>query len=446
MTKAKPIIAAIDDEKNILLTIKSVLKPYYTVLTYNDANEAVKNIAIKNISAVLLDIKMPKADGISILKKIKEEDPMLDVIMLTAMDDSKNAIAAMKAGAYDYILKPFDTEHLRATIENALEKRALVKENLAYKSADEALYPEIIGSSLVMQSLFETISKVAEVDSTVLITGETGTGKELVAKAIHRQSKRRNKPFVAVNCAAIPENLFESELFGHERGSFTGAFERKIGTCEFADGGTIFLDEVACLPYPMQAKLLRVLQEGEITRVGNSEAIPVDVRVICAANADMKDLIEKGLFRQDLFYRLNVIPVMIPPLRERGDDILLISEHSLAKYCRKFRKKISGFTESAKILLKKHVWPGNVRELENLLERIVVLSKSDKVDVADFPQDFTGDTKLEGLSLVKATEKCESNLIKNTLKKTGGNQSKTAQLLKIDRTTLISKMKKYELN
>lgn len=446
MTKAKPTIAAIDDEKSILVTIKTLLKPYYNVLTFTDAEEAFKNIFFKNVSLVILDINMPKINGISVLKKIKEEDPILDVIMLTALDDSKNAISAMKAGAYDYILKPFDSEGLRAAIEKAMERRSLLKENLAYKIADEFSIPDFIGKSDSMLSLFNEISKVARVDSTVLITGETGAGKEMVAKAIHKKSKRKNKPFVTVNCAAIPENLFESELFGHERGAFTGAFERRIGKFEFAEGGTIFLDEVGCLPYNMQAKLLRLLQEEEVIRVGSSEAIPVDARVICATNINLGELIDKGVFRQDLFYRLNVIPVKVPPLRERGEDIILLAQYFLAKYSKKFGKKMQDFSQSAKMLLKKHPWPGNVRELENLIERMAVLSSSEIIDVFDFPRDFCEDAKKINLPLNQAMEEFEFGIIKNAIKSAGGNQSKAAEILKIDRSTLISKLKHYGLN
>lgn len=446
MTKAKLTIAAIDDEQDILDTIKTVLKPFYNVLTFTDANEALKKILLRNVSLVLLDIKMPKSDGHLILKKIKEEDPLLDVIMISALNDSKNAASAMKAGAYDYISKPFDVDELVAVIEKAMEKRALLKENLAFKSAGDSSFPDMIGKSGAMLALFDTISKVAAVDSTVLITGETGTGKELVAKAIHKKSNRKNKPYVVVNCAAIPDTLFESELFGHERGAFTGAVERRIGKFEFADGGTIFLDEVACLPYPMQAKLLRVLQEGEVLRIGNPEAIPIDARVICAANVDLEELIEKGGFRQDLFYRLNVIPVKVPSLKERGEDVLILSDHFLRKYSKKFGKKIIGFSESAKALIKKHSWPGNVRELENIVERLVALSHSDVIDVTDFAQDIAGEARTIKLPLAKALDEFESQYLKKALKVSGGNQTKAAEMLKIDRTTLISKINRHEIN
>lgn len=437
---------AVDDEKDILETLKTVLKPSYNVLSFTDPQDALAKIFSKNIDLVLLDIKMPSVDGISVLRKIKSIEPNPEVIMVTAMGDSKNATSAMKLGAYDYINKPFDVEELKEVIKKALDKRALLKENLAYKSSSESLETEIIGKSPVMKDLFETISKIAGTDSTVLITGETGSGKEMVAKAIHKNSRRANKPLVAVNCAAIPENLFESELFGHERGAFTGALDRRIGKFEFADNGTIFLDEIGCLPFPMQAKLLRILQDGEVCRVGSSEPISIDTRVICAANVDLLDLAKKGAFREDLYYRLNVIPVKAPSLRERGEDIILLFHYFLDRCNKKFSKNINGVTDEVLLALKKHPWTGNVRELENLVERLVVLAQGEKIDIVDLPAEFGKRGDFLNLSLDDANGQFEADYIRRALRITGGNQSKASEILKIDRTTLISKMKKYSIN
>jgi len=318
MAKIKSLVAVVDDEDDILQTVRTVLKKDYSILTFSDPEKALRELESADADVLLLDIKMPRIDGLSFLKKAKTLFPDTEVIMLTAVGDSRTAISSMKAGAYDYINKPFDVEELRASIEKALEKRSLAKENRAYRASCDGAFCEIIGSCDVMKRLFELVAKIAPTDSTVLINGETGSGKELVARAIHKSSKRSAKPFVAVNCAAIPENLFETELFGHEKGSFTGAFERRTGRFEHADGGTIFLDEIGCLSMAMQAKLLRVLQEGEISRVGASDPLKIDVRVICATNMDLMSMVKKGTFRQDLFYRLNVIPVFVPPLRDRG--------------------------------------------------------------------------------------------------------------------------------
>lgn len=445
MAKSKPLVAVIDDEDDILRTIKAVLKNDYNVEVFSNPEKAFSEIPSLNVEVLLLDIKMPSIDGISFLKRIKTELPDLEVIMVTAMGDSKNAISAIKAGAYDYINKPFDVEELKTSIEKALEKRRLIKENQAYKISCNDEFVEIIGRSFAMRSLFDLISRVAPADSTVLITGETGSGKELVARAIHRKSKRSARPFVAVNCAAIPENLFETELFGHEKGSFTGALERRIGRFEYADGGTIFLDEIGCLSAPMQAKLLRVLQEDEIVRVGGIEPVKIDVRVICATNADLAGSVKKKLFRDDLFYRLNVIPVQVPALRQRCEDIALLFHYFLERFNKKFGKQIKNVSKDLINVMSAYSWPGNVRELENVAERMVALAQRDSLDVKDLPSEIKSKETVN-ISLNDLLDGYEAEYIVKALSITEGNQSKAADLLKIDRSTLISKMKKHSIS
>ena len=446
MATARPLVAAVDDEKDILDTIRAVLKNDYSVVGFTDPNEALSSISKKAVQVVLLDIRMPDMDGIALLKKLKASDPDIEVIMLTALSDSRSATEALKAGAFDYVNKPFDAEELSIIIGKAFEKRALARDVSAYKAMSEPYAAEFIGGSPAMQELFNGISRIAAADSTVLITGETGTGKELVAKSVHNSGSRAKRPFIAVNCAAIPENLFESELFGHERGAFTGAVERRAGKFEHAEGGTIFLDEIGCLPAAMQAKLLRVLQEGQITRIGGHEPVPVDARVIAATNIDLARAVRKGDFREDLFYRLNVIPLKVPPLRERGEDIVLLSGYFLKKFSRKMMKNTLSLSDGATAVLKKYPWPGNVRELENMVERLVVLSKNQVIGPEDLPSELSDMSGQVRVPLTEACEKFEAEYITKAFRATGGNQTRTSDILNIDRTTLISKMKKHSIN
>lgn len=443
MVKHKPAVAVVDDEEDILHTVKAVLKKDHSVTTYSDPQKALSDFESTDPDVLLLDIKMPSIDGISFLGKIKSSSPDTEVIMLTAVGDSRTAIQAMKAGAFDYINKPFDVEELRASIQKALEKRSLTKENRAYRAAFEAPFCEMIGDSAPMKNMFELVARVAAADSTVLITGETGSGKELVARAIHKSSRRSAKPFVAVNCAAIPDNLFETELFGHEKGSFTGAFERRTGRFEHADGGTIFLDEIGCLSTAMQAKLLRVLQEGEITRVGSSEQVKIDARVICATNMDLLSMVKRGTFRQDLYYRLNVIPVSVPPLRERGGDITLLFLSFLERFNKKFGKDVKPSQDLIEAI-KGYYWPGNVRELENAAERAVALSNGAVLNTGDLPPEIRSRRVLD-IPLNELLDKCEAGHLLEALSATDWNQCKAAEVLKIDRSTLISKIKKHSL-
>jgi len=450
MVSNKPTILAVDDEKDMLETYSSVLKKKFNVLTANSGAQALKIAEAEPLALVLLDIRMPKMDGIQTLKKLKAVDQNLDVIMVTASKDIASAVEAMKLGAYDYVTKPFDVKELQALISKALEKRQLVRENLYLKEslAESTSYCDLIGKTAVMKKLYETIDSVAPTDSTILIHGESGTGKELVARAIHKKSKRTNKPFIAVNCAAIPENLLESDLFGHERGSFTGALERKLGKFELADSGTLFLDEIGTMPAPMQAKLLRVLEDKIIERVGGEKGIPVDVRIISATNIDFDKEIKDGKFRHDLYYRLNVIPVNLAPLRERTDDLPLFIDYFLNKFNKQLNKKVKSFDKDAVHVLKSYNWPGNVRELQNLVERVVVLAKTDTITKDALP--FSSSTPVaeikSDLGLKNNVDDYERNIIKTALSENNNNITQAAKALKLARTSLLSRMETLEIN
>ncbi|MEK7376187.1 MAG: sigma-54 dependent transcriptional regulator, partial [Candidatus Margulisiibacteriota bacterium] len=329
----------------------------------------------EKIDVVLLDVKLPDISGVKLLEKIRAINEDLSIIMLTADNTVRTAVKTIKLGAYDYLTKPFDMDDLNFAISKALEKKLLEKDSFPFSAQSFRESKKLLGNSSQIKDLLASIKQVAKSDSTVLITGRTGTGKELVARAIHQSSNRAKMPFVPVNCAGIPENLLESELFGHERGAFTGAYDRHTGKFEAASGGTLFLDEISSLPPAMQAKLLRSIQERSIDRVGGDAPISVDIRLISASNADLKKAVDKGSFRSDLFYRLNVIPVYVPSLKERKDDIEVLCLHFIKKFSRVFNKNVSGLSPKALELLKNYAWPGNVRELENLMERLVVLGK-----------------------------------------------------------------------
>ncbi|MBU0672561.1 MAG: sigma-54 dependent transcriptional regulator [Candidatus Margulisbacteria bacterium] len=447
MTKAKHTILAVDDEKDMLKTFQNVLKKKYNLLTSESGSKALKIIQEENVDLILLDIRLPKMDGIEILKKAKAALPDLEIIMVSASKDVASAVEAMKLGAFDYITKPFDVAELIVVIEKALEKRSLIKENLYLKEAlaQASSYCDLLGKTAEMKKIFETIDTVAKGDSRVLITGESGTGKELVARAVHNKSKRANKPFVAINCAALPENLLESELFGYERGAFTNALERKLGKFELADGGTIFLDEIGCMPASMQAKLLRVVQEKTIDRVGGTAPINIDVRILSASNIDFPSAIKEKTFREDLYYRLNVIPIHLPPLRERREDIPLFLSYFLNQYNKELNKNITGFEKEAVTLLKSYDWPGNVRELQNIIERLVTLSSQNMLTQNDIERTLNipvaahpPATGSQGLN--QTLESFERNHIKQVLEETNGNRTQAAKKLGIARTTLVTKL------
>lgn len=448
MGRPKHVILAVDDEPDMLTTFKAILGKTYDIKTADSGPASLDTIRKENIDLVLLDILMPRMDGIEVLRKIKEADPTVEVIIVTASKEIKSAVECMKMGACDYVTKPFDVDELKAVIAKALEKKDLLQENLCLKTIikESESYCELIGKSRAMKDIFQTIDEVAKTDSTVLLTGESGTGKELVARAIHKKSARAGKPFVAINCAAIPDNLLESELFGFEAGSFTGAFERKLGKFEVANGGTVLLDEIGCMSPSMQAKLLRVIEGKTIERIGGRSPLPTDIRIISATNINFQAAIIGGKFREDLYYRLNVIPVHIPPLRERTEDIPLLLEHFLRRFNKELGKKVAGFTDEAMRLLLSHQWPGNIRELENLVERVLVLAGNGRITISDLPFGAAqkgASAQIKPLSeAVYLLEKAE---IERTLKDARGNKTKAAKILGIHRTTLLSKMRTLQM-
>lgn len=443
----KPRILAVDDEVSMLKTYRSILKSKFNLVLVNNGQEAIKFIEEDNFTLVLLDLKLPGMNGIEILKKIKKINKDLQVLIVSAVQDIKTAVEAIKLGAYDYVAKPFEIDDLLSKIDKVLEKQALVRENIYLRETlDEKEEPlEFVGESSPAKKILELISKVAKSESTVLITGESGTGKELVARLIHKKSNRAEAPFIVVNCAAIPENLIESALFGHERGAFTGALDRKIGKFELADSGTIFLDEVGCLNSPMQAKFLRVLENNTIERVGSNKSIRINVRVLSATNLDLKKAISNNSFREDLFYRLNVIPIYVPPLKERKEDIPLLLKYFLNKYNRELNKNIRGFDNEAVEMLNGYNWPGNIREVQNLVERIAVLAEGNEyITKEEIP--LLNEKKIAGgKNLKNALDDFEREYIKKVLFETEGNQSKASEILGINRTTLIAKMRKLGL-
>lgn len=447
-------ILIVDDEKNMRWALEKALRPAgYETISAAGGPEGLKLAASENPDLVLLDLKMPGMDGLEVLGKLKELNPKLPVIMITAHGTMETAVEAMKAGAYDYISKPFDVEEMKLTIAKALEVQALAKEVAHLRSELERKYSfeNIIGKSDRMQAVFDLIERVADTLASVIIYGESGTGKELVARAIHYRSSRKNKPYIQVNCAALPETLLESELFGHEKGAFTGAISRKPGRFELADGGTLFLDEIGDLSPAVQVKLLRVLQEKTFERVGGVETIKVDVRIIAATNRDLAEAIKEGAFREDLYYRLNVVPIKLPPLRERGEDLPLLIDYFLKRYDPAGR--LQGLAPEAAKRMVEYWWPGNVRELENAIERASIIARGDRIGFDDLPQEIVRGEGAparraaafqlpeEGISL----EDVERDLIRQALERSGGNQTRAAKLLGISRHTLIYRMEKHGL-
>lgn len=439
----KGTVLVVDDEVNIRETISDILTDEnYKVILASDGNEAEKKFLFEDIDVVILDILLPDKNGMEILKKFQKDFPIIPVIIISGHADIKMAVEAMKIGAFDFIEKPLSIERLISTVKNALMVKQLRIENINLKLKN----PEVnfIAKSPVMREILDSIEKIAQSDASVMITGENGTGKELIARILHNKSKRRFYPFVGINCAAIPETLIESELFGYEKGAFTGATKQKKGKIELAHKGTLFLDEVADLSLSAQAKILRVLQERQFERIGGHESISVDVRIISATNKDLMEEMKKGNFREDLFYRLNVIPIHIPPLRERKEDIRELANFFLSEYNSKHNTSLK-FTEKALKLLEKYDWPGNVRELKNFLERVFVLSESQLIDEKDilknisFPRSNYYE-EYEGMTLKEAKIKFEKQLITSRLLKYDNNISKAAESLGIDRTYLHKKI------
>lgn len=436
-------IIIIEDDRIMRITLEDSLRlagyDVFTCESLGDFRNAMKD---NRFDLIVTDVRLPDGDGIEILK----DQPDCPVIIMTAFGTIKDAVEAMKLGAFDYITKPFSLEEFMLLVQKAFEFSALKLENIRLKQDIKRCYgiPSIIGQSPAMRQLLSSIEKIADSDTTVIIYGESGTGKELVATTIHYQSKRRDKPIIKVNCAAIPEGLVESELFGHEKGAFTGAVKRKPGRFELAHGGTIFLDEIGDLPLSAQAKILRVLQEKTFERIGGAESIKVDVRIIAATNKDLKNEVKKGLFREDLFFRLNVIPVVIPPLRERREDIPPLIEHFLKVYNTRSGKNVN-LSNDALTELIKYDYPGNVRELENIIERCITLSSGGTIKKEDL-SFISSEENYQLLRLSELSRRAERDHIIKILKLTGGNRTRAADILGISRKTLWEKMNQYEID
>jgi len=456
----KDHILVADDERSMREFLEIMLKKEgYQVSLASNGEEVLKLIDKDIFDLALLDLRMPKLDGISALKKIKAISPETIIIMITAYASADTAIKAMKEGAYDYITKPFKVEEIKLIIKNALEKKNLQKENILLKQVvrDRYNFENIVGQSPKMLDLFKLLEKVSPTKTNILITGESGTGKELVAKAIHYNSPRREKPFVTLDCGAIPETLVESELFGHMKGAFTDAIATKKGLFEVADEGTIFLDEISELPLMMQVKLLRVLQDREFKRVGGTEDIRVDVRIISATNKDLEEAVREKRFREDLFYRLNVIQIRLPSLRERKEDIPLLTMHFLKKYSEELGKNISTLSPEALRILMNYDYPGNVRELQNIIERAVALESSQELTAHNLSSYLNEQIPMkrgpldleipnEGIDLEKIVEDIEKTLLLKALDKTKGIKKRAAELLHINFRSMRYRLEKYGLN
>ncbi len=436
-------ILIVDDELSVRRSLKHwFLEDGFDVETAEDGQDALEKMHSGPYDIILVDIKMPGMDGITLQKRLKEIDENVIVIIITAYASVDTAVDALKHGAFDYVTKPIDPDDLSHLIRNALKQKELSEENVRLKEkiSEMSMKDQIIGKSTEMKRVFDMIDQVASTDSTVLIRGESGTGKELIARAIHSQSKRRYLPIVAVNCGSIPETLLESELFGHEKGAFTGAQYRRKGKLELADGGTLFLDEIGDISPKMQVDLLRVLESRTFTRLGGNEEITSDFRLICATNKNLEQSVEEGEFRKDLYYRINVFTIFVPPLRERKPDIIPLAEHFIQKYSRQMSKPERELTSEVKETLKSYRWPGNVRELENAIERAMVIGKSAEITEDDLPVHCQQESS-NGHDL--SLESLEEDHIKRVLKEFDGNVTHSAKALGIDRVTLYNKIKKY---
>ncbi len=455
MTEAKKRILIVDDDRIITESLAEFL-----ALEGYEADEAatyttaVASLQRRSYNLVLSDINMPDANGFELLRLIRQRHPETVVIMITGYGTIESAVEAIKMGAYDYLTKPIIDDEIKLTIERALQQQSLIRENQSLREALDLRYglDNIVGHDYKMLKIFDLIETVADSPTTILVQGASGTGKSLIARAIHHRSSRREKPFVEVSCGALPESLLESELFGHIKGAFTGAINDKQGKFKAADGGTIFLDEISSATPAMQVKLLRVLQERQFEPVGSNKTERVDVRVILASNEDLAQVVKAGRFRQDLFYRVNVVTIQLSPLAERITDIPLLANHFLKRYAAELHRDVSGFSEAALQCLQRYHWPGNVRELENVVHRAVVLSKRRQLDVDDLPEELAEDPPEpsgEGVyrpqSLKKALESPEKKIIELALRANNWNRQVTAQVLEINRTTLYKKMKRYGL-
>lgn len=454
MAQQQAFILVVDDDPGHLTTLKTIIKSWnYRVETATDGSEAIEAVRVQPFDLILMDVRMARMSGIEALKQIKSYNPAIPILIMTAFSSVDSAVEALKAGAYDYLTKPLDFEALKLTVDRALEHIRLKIENRYLKEKLDADFDiqRIIGRSKPMRDLIDMLAMIAPSDATVLITGESGTGKELIARSIHRNSPRKEHRLVTVNCAALTDTLLESELFGHEKGAFTGADRRREGRFKQAEGGTIFLDEVGETSPTMQAKLLRVIQEREIQRVGSDTAIDVDVRILAATNRKLEDEVSAGKFREDLYYRLNVVTLNVPPLRDRQEDIPLLAQHFLEKYAEKNRKPVKGFSPLAMDMLIKYNWPGNVRELENAIERAVILLPGEHITENQMPLNIVKahdgarphPAAVQQRLGLQSLEEIEKEAILATFEATGGNKSETARRLGINRKTLHKKLKSY---
>jgi len=455
---AKARVLVVDDEKSMrdLLSI-TLEKEGYDVLTAAGGEAAIEALRRDATDAVITDLRMPKVDGLQVLRAAKEISPDVAVIVITAVASTETAVEAMKLGAYDYITKPFKLDEVSLIVRNALERKRLRDENLYLRKQLETQhrFENIIGKSGRILEVFDTIRKISDSPSTAMITGESGTGKELVARAIHFNSLRRDKPFVSVNCGAIPEGLMESELFGHVRGAFTGAVANKIGLFSAGEGGTLFLDEITEIPPLLQVKLLRAIQTREIRRVGDTKDMKTDVRLIAASNRNLEDAVRDGILREDLYCRLNVIPIQLPPLRERREDIPLLVAHFLQKFGKDLGKEARGVAPEAMIVLERYHWPGNIRELENVLERAIVLGAGDVLGIESLPETLRRERPVKGMEAVELPEDgldleatldtIERGYLQRALDRTGGVQTKAAELLKMTFRQFRYKLQKHSL-
>jgi two-component system, NtrC family, response regulator AtoC len=446
--RVRPVILVVDDDPGIREAFRLVLEEEYELVEAEDGPQAIERVQGSPVDLVLLDVRLPGMDGIEVLERIKAIDEHVEVVLVTAVQTVRAAVAAMKLGALDYLTKPFDEDEILPLIRRALERRALDREVVYLRSElqRERDFDQLVGQHPLMQQLYQLIGAVARNPLTVLIAGESGTGKELVARAIHRRGPRRDEPFVPVNVAAISEALIESELFGHEKGAFTGAVARKLGKFELAHRGTVFLDEIATLRVDLQAKILRVLQEREIERVGGTRRIPVDVRVIAATNADLRKAIQGGSLREDLYYRLNVVQITVPPLRDRREDIPLLVDHFIRRSSHLLHKRVTGVSTAALDVLVTYGWPGNVRELQNVIERAVALTEGLVVEVKDVPLDLMlPDVRHladdpASVPLREARERFDRQVILRVLERVRWNQSEAARLLGLHRNSLKAKL------
>jgi DNA-binding NtrC family response regulator len=449
--REKANILIIDDEEAIRDSFSQVLKREgYAAKAAVDGREGLEFFKKEQFHVVLLDLKLPGPDGMVILSKIKEQNPETPVVIITGLATIESAVEAIKRGAFDYLAKPCSPQELRFIVKKALDSRKIFFKNIYLREElrKKTEFEMVIGKSKAMEKVLDIVRRVSPSESTVLISGESGTGKELLAREIHNHSPRKNEPFVVVDCGALVETLFESELFGHVKGSFTGAYETKHGRFEVANGGTIFLDEISNIGLNIQAKLLRVIQEREITRIGSTRPIKVDVRILAATSENLADLVRKEKFREDLFYRLSVVPIHLPPLRERKEDLPFLIDHFLQKYNKRAKKNLNSISPAVNKALVNYDWPGNIRELENTIERAVVLSMGDEIQLDDLVyHGISASTSFFHPTggKYKTLEEIEKAYIKTVLKAQHGNRSRTAKILGIDRKTLLTKIKKYAI-